>query len=251
MRLTIVGKSPAWEDEGGACSSYLVADGDSNVLVDCGSGAFGALRTLAAYDAIGAVLISHMHGDHFLDLFPFAYALTIGPRAGGAKPDLHLPLGGGDKLRAIAANWDDRGLVDEAFAVSEYAPGDQLEIGSIRARLHPVPHFGPTHAVELTGGGGERIVYGADGRASDELVGAARGAELLVAEATLPEPDTSPEAGHMSPGETGEIAARAGVGSLVLTHISDELDHGAALAAARAEYDGPVEVARPGAAYRV
>jgi ribonuclease BN (tRNA processing enzyme) len=252
MRLTVIGKSPAWADEGGACSCYLLSDGDTRLVVDCGSGAFGRLRAEVPYDAIDAVLISHMHGDHFLDLFPFAYALTLGPRGPiEPRPALRLPPGGRELLSSLGGLWDDADLIGDAFDVSGYEPGDELELGSIRVRTHPVPHFGPTNAVELTGTRGERIVYSADGRASDELAAAAVGAGLLVAEATLPEPDTSPDAGHMSASEAGAIATRSRVDRLVLTHISDELDHDAALAAARAAYDGPVEIAAPGASYDV
>jgi ribonuclease BN (tRNA processing enzyme) len=124
-------------------------------------------------------------------------------------------------------------------------------LAGIAVRAYAVPHYGTTNAIELEAPGGGRIVFGADGRYSEELVAAARGADVLIAEATLPEPDPAPpgERGHMSAGEAGELAARAGVDRLVLTHISDELDHGRALAEAGAEFDGTVEVAAEGSTY--
>jgi len=116
-----------------------------------------------------------------------------------------------------------------------------------------VPHFGPTHAIELTDPGGGRIVFGADGRFSERLIAAARGAEVLIAEATLIEPDPAPaaERGHMSAREAGELAERAGVGRLVLTHTSDELDPDRTLAEAGAGFSGPVEIAAEGSAWKV
>jgi len=255
MRLTVLGKSPAWSDAGGACSGYLVEHDDRSMLLDCGNGVFGKLRERRDYRQIEAVVISHLHGDHVLDLAPFAYALKLGPGAGGrgGKPRLHAPAGAGAFFRRLAGTWEDEMLIVDAFAVEEYEPLDRIEVAGVTVRLHPVHHFGATHAVELISPEGGRIVFGADGRYSDELIAAAKGAEVLIAEATLPEPEARPleQRGHMSAGEAGQVAARAGVGRLVLTHISDELDGDRSLAEARSAFGGPTELAREGASFEV
>jgi ribonuclease BN (tRNA processing enzyme) len=255
MKLTVLGKSPAWTDAGGACSGYLVEAGDGAAfLLDCGNGVFGKLRARRDYRDIEAVVISHLHADHLLDLVPFAYALTVGPDAGTRRPRLLAPSGAGSFFRRLVGTWDSEDLIERAFAIDEYEPGADLEAAGIAIRPHAVPHFGPTHAIELTGPeGGGRIVFGADGRYSDRLTALAGGADVLIAEATLVEPDPAPleERGHMSAREAGELAARAGVRRLVLTHISDELDPAHALAEARAGFAGPVEIAAEGAAYSV
>src|SRR5438045_3116411 len=80
MRLTVLGKSPSWQDADGACSGYLVEDGDSCALVDCGNGVFSKLRRFRDYATVDAVVVSHLHADHFLDLVPYSYALTYAPR---------------------------------------------------------------------------------------------------------------------------------------------------------------------------
>jgi ribonuclease BN (tRNA processing enzyme) len=253
MRLTVLGKSPAWTDAGGACSGYLVeGEGGRAFLIDCGNGVFGKLRARRDYREVEGVVVSHLHGDHLLDLVPFAYALTVGPAAGsGLRPRLAAPRGADAFFRRLAGTWGDERLLAEAFALEEYDPGDALELAGIAVRAHAVPHFGPTNAIELRAPGGGRIVYGADGRYSEELVAAASGADVLIAEATLPEPDPAPaaERGHMCAREAGELAARAGVGHLALTHISDELDPARALAMAGAEFDGPVEIAAEGSSF--
>jgi len=79
MRLTVLGKSPSWQDAGGACSGYLVEEEDTRIVVDCGNGVFAKLREQVDYVDIDAVVISHLHADHFLDLVPYAYALTYAP----------------------------------------------------------------------------------------------------------------------------------------------------------------------------
>ena len=253
MRLTILGKSPAWSDAGGACSSYLIEEGETTVVLDCGNGAFGKLRARVDYRDVDAALVSHLHGDHLLDLVPFAYALTLGPGSGKrtGKPRLIAPLGAGAFFRRLAGTWGDEELLLDAFTLEEYEPSSETAVGEIAIRTHPVPHIGPTHAIELIAPSGARIVFGADGRYSDRLTELAGGADVLIAEATLVEPDPAPleERGHMSAREAGELAARAGVRRLVLTHISDELDPTHALAEARAGFAGPVEIAAEGAAY--
>lgn len=250
MQLTVLGKSPAWSDAGGACSGYLVENEGHAIVVDCGNGVFGKLRERLDYRAVEAVVISHLHGDHLLDLVPFAYALSLGPGASerGAKPRLIAPTGARAFFDRLGGTWDDADLIADAFALDEYQPGAEVQVDRVAFRMHPVPHFTPTHAVEITSPNGGRIVFGADGRYSDELIAAASGADVLIAEATLEEPDPAPlpQRGHMSAAESGRVAHEAKVGRLVLTHISDELDAERARAAAAETFGGPVEVAREG-----
>jgi Metal-dependent hydrolases of the beta-lactamase superfamily III len=80
MRLTVLGKSPSWEDADGACSGYLLEQDGWAVVLDCGNGVFSKLRRFRDYTRVDAVLVSHLHADHFLDLIPWAYALTYAPR---------------------------------------------------------------------------------------------------------------------------------------------------------------------------
>src|SRR5688572_7070941 len=163
MRLTVLGKSPSWQDAGGACSGYLVEEDGTAVLIDCGNGVFAKLRQHIDYVDVHGVVISHMHADHFLDLVPYSYALTYAPRQqpvaippwwqgndSPAKPDLHVPAGGADVFRRVVGAWGNEDLIENAFALREYAPQDTIEVGTMRIRFHPVPHYLPTHAIEIT-----------------------------------------------------------------------------------------------------
>ena len=111
MRITVLGKSPSWQDADGACSGYLIEEDGFRLLLDCGNGVFSKLRRFVDYVDVDAVVISHLHADHFLDLVPFSYALTYAPRqqpvpVGGwpgtdspARPALHVPPGATDVFR--------------------------------------------------------------------------------------------------------------------------------------------------------
>ena len=260
----MLGKSPAWQDAGGACSGYLVEDAGIAVLIDCGNGVFGKLRERIDYVAIDAVVISHLHADHFLDLVPYAYALTYAPRqqpvpvAGWpgtdqpARPELHVPPGAGQAFRRIVGTWGNEDLSDKAFEMREYAATHELAIGSIRICFQPVHHFTETFAMRISSNNGSgRIVYGADTRPTEALTEFASGTDLILLEATLPRPERSGERGHLTPAEAGQHARAAGARRLVLVHISDELDAEWALREAAEAFGGPAEVARGGAVYEV
>ena len=49
MRLTVLGKSPSWQDADGACSGYLIEEDGTAILLDCGNGVFSKLRRYRDY----------------------------------------------------------------------------------------------------------------------------------------------------------------------------------------------------------
>jgi ribonuclease BN (tRNA processing enzyme) len=267
VRITVLGKSPAWQDAGGACSGYLIEQDGFALLLDCGNGVFSKLRRFRDYVDVGAVIVSHLHADHFLDLVPFAYALTYAPRqqpvpvAGWpgtghpARPDLYAPRGATEMFRRIVSNWGNEELIEQAFHLHEYDGTDVLQVGPFSVRFCEVPHYMATFAVELSsqgnGAGPGRLTYSADCRPNDELIEFARNTDVLLIEATLPRPERTGVRGHLTPCEAGEHGRRAAAGRLVLTHISDELDQAWARSEAERSYGGPVELAAEGQIYTI
>ena len=147
--------------------------------------------------------------------------------------------------------WGNDDLIESAFRIEEYSSGDEVEIGDIRATFHPVPHFVETFAVRITSDGSGDIVYSADTRPGDEIIDAARDADLLIIEGTLPRPERTGNRGHLTPEEAGHHAREAGARRVVITHISDELGEDWAREEAEKGFGGPVEIAREGATYEV
>jgi ribonuclease BN (tRNA processing enzyme) len=264
MRITVLGKSPSWQDAGGACSGYLIEDGDTRLLLDCGNGVFAKLRQRLGYTELDAILISHLHADHILDVVPYSYALTFAPRqqpvpVGGypgtddpARPRLIAPPGATNCFRRLTGSWGSEELVEKAFAVEEYDPASTVEVGPLRIRFKEVPHFTATYAIDLhsTSGSG-RFTFSADCRPGEELVEIARDTDLLLVEATLPRPERTGDRGHMTPAEAGDHARRAGAKRVVLTHISDELDADWAREEGSKGFGAPVDLASEGAVYEV
>jgi ribonuclease BN (tRNA processing enzyme) len=254
VRITVLGKSPAWQDVGGACSGYLVESGATRLLVDCGPGVLAKLRAHCDYAEVEAVVFSHLHADHILDIVPFASALTFSPRGVAGeleRPALHVPPGGSEHLAALgeAASMG-RDHVAKPFAVREYDPDEELEVGELTLRFRAVPHYVPSHAIDVRDGRG-RLTFSGDCGPNAGLCEFARDTGLLLVEATVPRPDTGDPRGHMTPREAGEHGARAGARRVVVTHYSDELDADWVRAEAAAGYGADVELAAEGAVYEV
>ncbi len=258
IRLTILGKSPSWQDRDGACSGYLVELAGRTLLIDCGSGVFGKLRSHHDYAEVDAVIVTHLHADHTLDLVPFAYALTVGPPLRRGRLPLYAPPGARAAWRRLCSAWGSETLIEDAFELHEYDPARELELDGISVRFQPVPHYVPTYALELrVSGEAQRLVFSADCGPNEELVAFARGADLLLIESTrLDEPlrdDEDPDEppGHLRAADAASIGARAGVGRLVLTHFSDQLDPAQIRAQAEAVFGAAVRLAREGDQYEI
>ncbi len=263
MRITVLGKSPAWQDAGGACSGYLVREGDYQLLLDCGNGVFSKLRHVSDYVSVAAVVISHLHADHFFDLVPFSYALSYAPRqqpvpvAGWpgtdspVRPVLFAPSGAREVFRRISGCWHDEELIERAFDLHEYGSAEELAIGPFRARLCEVPHYVTSHAVDLSSNGSGRLTFSGDCRPNEELVQFARDTDFFLIEATLPRPERDGARGHLTPREAGDHARRAGAHRVAITHFSDELDSDWARTEAAEGYGSPVELAQEGSVFTI
>lgn len=250
MEVTVLGSDGTWPGAGGAASGYLVRHEGFTIWMDMGTGTMANLQRHAALLDVGGVVVSHVHADHFVDLFPYFYARRYG--AAEPAPTIPLVVPSGTKDR-IAAMLSQAGLEEfpVAFDVREIAPGVALEIGPFAVRTalmaHPVPTLGVRYEAN-----GAALVYSGDTGPTDELVELARGADLLIAEATWVEDGIAyPPDLHMRARETGEHAARAGVGALMLTHIHPTIERARSVEEAASAYDGDVTDAVHGSTRRV
>lgn len=250
MRLTVLGRSPACPNPGGACSGYLVEEKDTSVLMDCGTGVVSRIREIVDYRKVSAIVISHMHLDHFIDIIPYVYGLKlISGLADGFRPDLLLPPGGRQTLETITSIWKDLPtFTSETFNVREFDPSTTLRIGRFEITFAQTVHYVPCWALRVKG---ERtLVYSADAGPSERLVQHAQGADLFLAEAALLEKRGVPgEEGHLTPREAGEIARKAGARRLILTHFWQEFDPQRMVHEASKSFGGPAELAEEWKSY--
>ncbi|MBV8148580.1 MAG: MBL fold metallo-hydrolase [Candidatus Eremiobacteraeota bacterium] len=221
---------------------------DAAVLLDLGSGALGNLRLTIDYPRIDAVIVSHMHADHFLDLIPLRYGLKYGPSVRGSRMALWLPPGGARMLRTLCAAFAPESpadFLDEVFEVGEYDPAVPLDVNDLRLRFAKTRHYVDTYAMRA-----ERdnvsIVYSGDTAPCDEVVELARSCTLFLCEATLGLGNERGRRGHLSAEEAGQLAERAGVDQLVLTHYSTSYSPHALVRAAQGNFFGRVGIADDG-----
>jgi ribonuclease BN (tRNA processing enzyme) len=245
MRLTVLGGCGAWPAAGQACSGFLVEQDGFRLLVDAGYATLPRLLHLVSAADLDAVYISHGHPDHCADLNPLLRARALG---GDPLPPLpvYAPPGALDAVLAL----DRPGVLAGAYAVTEFRPGDALRIGPFQAGTRLLPHWLPNAGLRLAAAG-RVLAYTGDSGGAD-IAALARGADLLLAEATYPEqvpPEDQPFL--CSARQAGQYAAQAGAARLLLTHLWPGTDPGAAQAAAAVTYGGEIGVASAGLAAEV
>jgi ribonuclease BN (tRNA processing enzyme) len=241
MRLTVLGGCGAWPAAGQACSGYLVEHDGFQLLVDPGYATLPRLLEITEAVRIDAVLVSHGHPDHCADLNPLLRARVLAADPPPPLPVYTLP-GALDAVLAL----DGPDMMRPSVELREFTAGAEFTAGPFGVASCALPHFVPNAGLRLTAGG-QSMAYTGDAGPSDDLVTLARGADLLLAEATYPEEVPARHAGRLSSAaQAGQAASRAGAGQLMLTHLWPGTDTAAAVAAARRGFAGEISVARPG-----
>lgn len=262
MRLTVLGCSGSGPGPDSPASGYLVEAGGAHVTLDLGNGSFGALQRHLDPWRLDAALFSHLHADHCSDFAPLVVWRRYHPFPPAGARERRLPVHGPadahERLAAAyavsAAELAETDLTD-SFAFAPVTDGSVAEVAGVTVRARVVDHPCDAYAMRLEHGG-RSLVYSGDTGPCAGLVELSRDADLLLCEATWPhvvpgawaEP---PPGVHLSGRQAGEHAAAAGAKRLVLTHVPVWFDGAALVAEAREVYDGPVELATPGASWDV
>jgi len=254
VKVTVLGSSPVLPNPGQACSGYLVESDGHVYLVDCGAGVLSRLLCHVALPDLGAVLISHTHPDHCLDLVHLRQALVHGPGQRRATPlPVYVGPGTMDTFERLGAVFDDPApsYWEPWIAFRTFDPDTPLDLPGLRVRFAPTLHYVPCWAMRFEHAG-RLCVYTADTGPSDAVADLARDAHVLIAEASLLRRDGLDAAwGHLSAAEAGRLAAAAGAERLVLTHYFIAHGPDRLIAEAHATSGRPVRVAREGEVYEV
>ena len=222
------------------------------MLLDAGSGAIGKLQSAIGYTALDAIVVTHMHADHFLDLVPLRYGLTYGPFKRSSRLAVWLPPQGSKRLDAIAATFDSEGgdFFGDVFDVAEYDPRQILSIGGLSLTFARSLHYIESFSIRAEYGDAS-FVYSGDTAPCESVIEHARDATLFLCEATLGLDSEGPPRGHSSAREAGEMARRANAGRLALTHYYAGVDPAALVVAARTEFSGDVTAVDDGMEFRL
>jgi ribonuclease BN (tRNA processing enzyme) len=224
VRLTVVGSGTSQPQPETPASGILVESDTTAILVDCGQGVIRELFPILDPRELDAIVVGHMHADHYIDLVSLRYLLPWEGVASGHLP-VFLPPGGRARMAELASAISERpGFFDDAYGILEYDPSHAHHVGDLTISFVQGQHYVPAWGCTITDADGRRIVISGDTGPNDGIVAAARGADLFVLEATLTNADhDDPRRGHLTPEEAIDMAARAGVPQTILVHYRAEL----------------------------
>lgn len=250
MKLTVVGCSGSFPGPH-SCSSCYLLEGEQDgrtwrVLLDLGSGALGSLQRFIDPLSLDAILISHLHPDHYFDISGLYVLWRYHPD--GPRPRIPIwgPKGISKQCARVYGLSRDPGMTTE-FDFHEY-DAEPIRLGPFTVRtervVHPITAYGLRVEAD-----GATLVYSGDTGPCQELVDLASGADLLLAEAAFVESANNPVDLHLTGKQAGAAAAEAGVSRLVLTHVPPWHDPETARNEAGEVYDGPIDLAVTGMTY--
>jgi len=253
MRLTVLGCSGSYPGPGQACSGYLVRSAGATTVLDLGSGTLANLQQHVAVDAVDAVVLTHEHPDHWLDLTLLRTAMRHVLHLEGLA--VYGPAGVLERATALT------GALAPTFRWTTVDDGSTAEVGDQRLRFSRTDHPVETLAVRVdvdvaigTGTGTEvdarALVYTADTGPAWAPGGRIDDVDLLLCEATLRTADEG-RLQHLSGRQAGALAQAVRARRLLLTHVSPDVDPLAQQAAAAAAFDGPVDIATTHETYDV
>jgi ribonuclease BN (tRNA processing enzyme) len=219
LRLTVLGCSTAAPHPATPTAGFLVEWDSTAILLDCGQGVIRNLQRVLDPHDLSAIVIGHMHADHYLDIVGLRYLYPWGERAPDPLP-IYVPPGGRPRLDALATAVSERaGFFDAAFDAVEYDPGRELTVGDLRLRFVQGRHYVPAWGVVIDAPDGTRLAYTGDTGPSAAVEDGVRGADLLLVESALGlAAHDDPERGHLAPEEAIELARRAEARSAILVH---------------------------------
>src|SRR3989475_9429141 len=184
MKLTVLGKWSPYPPAGGACPGYLVEADGVRILLDCGSGVVSSLHRFGTAFDLTAIGISHLHPDHFTDIYPLRNELAYGrlPDPPPTPVPLFAPAGAAGYLAACLPKPESRQEFTAGFTFRALEDGVG-NAGGVRLRVVLTSPPLPCHGVEVSAGG-RRLVYSADTRPCEALERLAAGGDLLPWETT-------------------------------------------------------------------
>ncbi|HKT05954.1 MAG TPA: MBL fold metallo-hydrolase [Rugosimonospora sp.] len=249
MRLTVLGCAGSFPGPDSACSAYLVEAAGFRLMLDFGTGALSALQRYGSLRGIDAILLSHLHADHMFDACSYVVVRRYAPDGPYPRIPLYAPEGAAERLSAAYGSPDEGPLAD-VYDFRTLSPGTfaigPLTITAERVN-HPVETFGFRLEHE-----GRVLAYSADTGSCDALLRVAQGADAFLCEASYSDGMDNPPDLHLTGREAGQVATKAGVGRLLLTHlVSAWVNEAATAEAAASAFSGPVRVVRPGERYDV
>lgn len=248
MELTVLGSAGTWPGPGGATCGHLLSHDGTHIWLDAGTGTFARLQEFIGVDDVAAIVITHGHTDHFIDVVPAFYARHYG---GMGAPNLpfYSPDGFVEGMSMLTSE-NGRNVMAEAYDFRTVQSGDVFDIGPIHFSTFEMTHIGVSSMGYRIEAGGSVLAYTGDSGPCREVIELSRDADMMVAEATYQ--DASSQAFfHMSARQAAQHATAARAKRLVLTHILPTLDREVSRVEAAVAFEGAIDIAEDGMTLQV
>jgi ribonuclease BN (tRNA processing enzyme) len=239
LEVVVLGSCGVWPAYKRACSGYLIREKSRGIVLDFGTGTFSNLLHWFDPFFLEALVITHLHADHFVDFYPLRYYLQFS----GGKRDLplkvFLPEGGEEVLLSVL---DESGRKKTKEIFEFHAIGERVSLNDIHLFFRKVPHPLDAYAVKIEWG--DKIVtYSSDLKYDEGLIEFISNSSLFICEATLVEEMKKGEVFHLTSYEAGVLASKAGVKRLLLTHFWPEINRQKSFWEAKKSFPGEVFLA--------
>lgn len=221
MKLTILGCNGPFPAPGGATSGYLVQAGEKHIQLDLGSGVLSALTGYTAPETLTALVLTHWHYDHACDVLPLIYRLE----AMGTPLHVYAPVDEASLIRQAALNC-------KLIVLHDIAPGDVIDLDGVTLQVFEARHPVPAVMLRLTEGDAT-LCYTGDTNTVPWLADFAQGAGLLLADGLFTQGMWAEGKPHLSAAQVAQLAADAGAGQVVVTHLNPTIDPATLLKEAR------------------
>ncbi|HYN47496.1 MAG TPA: MBL fold metallo-hydrolase [Candidatus Nanopelagicales bacterium] len=250
MDLLVAGSGAAYPDQPGTASSTYVVEHDGRrICLDLGQGGFAGIAGRLEPGSLDAVVISHLHPDHFIDLVALRHYLRYEfepPR----RMRVLAPRGLAERLDGLLA---EPGFAAAALDIEGRGEGTAA-VGPFRLESRLVTHTAESYAVRVSiqaDPASPGLVYSGDcGRAMD-LAPLVRPGDTLLVEIAFGAGPVPVGDLHLDGPGVGALAAATRPGRVLLTHLQMRRDPGAAVASVRAAFSGPVDLVADGDAFAV
>jgi len=242
FELVVLGAGPAFTDHLGATgAAYLLRHADGSILLDLGQGSFPRLAHELEPGTLDAILVSHLHPDHFVDLVPLRHYLRwhLSPRG---RVRVLGPAGLTARLDGLH---DEPGFSAAALDIEELSEGVR-SIGPFTVEAALVTHTNESYGMRVSVGDGPGLVYSGDCGRADDLAGLLRRGDVLLSEVSFGAGPVPNDAAHLAGPDVGRLAAAGGAQAVLLTHVLMGRDRAETIASVQAIYDGPVRFVEPG-----
>lgn len=247
--LDVIGAGPAYTDRPGATgAAYLVRSATTALVLDLGHGAFARLAGAIEPSTLSAVVVSHLHPDHFVDLVALRHYLRW-----EFHPSRHVrvigPAGLGDRLDALHA---EPGFSAAALDVEALSSGSSYRVGDLVVEAARIFHTDDSYGFRVASAdGGVGLVYSGDCGRAEDLDPLVQPGDVLLSEVSFGPGPVTEGAAHLDGPAVGALAHRMRAGRVLLTHLQMGFDDGATIDSVLARFDGPVDLVWPGDRFTV